>query len=177
MWATTKGVDMPNGIFPIPAFKTVPPRDLTPGLGVRTKTRLQRNQLDGKLAHGADSRTSPELSLRAAQLHSHRGRARLANALVEAVGESRQGDPVTIRPRPHRAEVRANADELLALAARLRDDLPVDVRGAAMAARLVSDRKGPLRSMSGGDLRDAVDAARHAMDTRRELVTELRAAA
>ena len=47
----------------------------------------------------------------------------------------------------------------------------------AMAARLVSDRKGPLRSMSGGDLRDAVEAARHAMDTRRELATDLRAAA
>jgi hypothetical protein len=168
---------MPNGIFPIPAFKTVPPRDPTPGLRVRTKTRLQRNSLDGKLAHGADSRTTPELSLRAAQLRSHGERARLANALVEAVGEARQGDPVTVRPRPHRAEVRANADELLALAARLRDDLPVDVRGVAMAARLVSDRKGPLRSMSGGNLREAVEAARHAMDTRRELAADLRVAA
>jgi hypothetical protein len=168
---------MPNGIFPIPAFKTVPPRDPTPGLRARTKTRLQRNSLDGKLAHGADSRTTPELSLRAAQLRSHGERARLANALVEAVGEARQGDPVTVRPRPHRAEVRANADELLALAARLRDDLPVDVRGAAMAARLVSDRKGPLRSMSSGNLREAVEAARHAMDTRRELAADLRVAA
>jgi hypothetical protein len=168
---------MPNGIFPIPAFKTVPARESAPGLRVRARTRLQRNRLDAKLAHGADSRTTPELSLRAAQLRSRGERARLANALVEAVGESRQGDPVTIRPRPHRAEVRANADELLALAARLRDDLPVDVRGAAMAARLVGDRKGPLRSMSGGDLREAVESARDAMDTRRELVADLRMAA
>ena len=168
---------MPNGIFPIPAFKTVPARDHAPGLRLRAKTRLQRNRLDGKLADGADSRTTPELSLRAAQLRSHWERARLANALVVAVGEARQGDPVTIRPRPHRAEVRASADELLELAARLRDDLPVDVRGAAMTARLVSDRKGPLRSMSGGGLRETVEAARHAMDTRRELVTDLRAAA
>ena len=168
---------MPNGVFPIPAFKTVPPRESTPGLRVHARTRLQRNRLDGKLADGADPRTTPELSLRAAQLRSHAERARLANALVMAVGESRQGDPVTIRTRPHRAEVRANADELLALAARLRDDLPVDVRGAAMAARLVSDRKGPLRSTSGGDLREAVESARHAMDTRRELAADLRMAA
>jgi hypothetical protein len=172
-----QGGDMPNGIFPVPAFKTVPPRDPTPGLRVRAKTRLQRNRLDGKLAHEADSRTTPELSLRAAQLRSPRERARLANALVEAVGEARRGDPVTVRPRPHRAEVRANADDLLALAARLRDDLPLDVRGAAMAAHLVSDRKGPLRSTSGGNLREAVESARQAMDTRRELATDLRAAA
>ena len=168
---------MPNGIFPIPAFKTVPSRDSAPGLRQRAKTRLQRKRLDVKLAHGADARTTPELSLRAAQLRSHGERARLANALVMAVGESRQGDPVTIRTRPHRAEVRANADELLALAARLRDDLPVDVRGVAITARLVSDRKGPLRSMSGGDLREAVESARHAIDTRRELAADLRMAA
>jgi hypothetical protein len=168
---------MPNGIFPIPAFKAVPPRHPTPGLRVHARARLQRNRLDGKLARGADSRTTPELSLRAAQLRSHQERARLANALVEAVGEARRGDPVTVRPRPHRAEVRASADELLALAARLRGHLPLDVRGAAMAARLVSDRKGPLRSTSGGDLRQAVEAARHAMDTRREIAAELRAAA
>jgi hypothetical protein len=46
-----------------------------------------------------------------------------------------------------------------------------------MAARLVSDRKGPLRSMSGGDLREAVETARHAMDTHRGLAADLRAAA
>jgi hypothetical protein len=168
---------MPSGIFPVPAFKTVPPRTPAPGLRVRATTRLQRSRLDGKLADGADPRATPELILRAAQLRSHGERARLANALVEAVGESRRGDPVTVRPRPHRAAVRANADELLALAARLRDDLPLDVRGAAMAARLVSDRKGPLRSTSGGDLREAIKSTRHAMDTRRELAADLRAAA
>jgi hypothetical protein len=177
MWAATKGDDMPNGIFPIPAFKTVPPRQAAAGSPLRVRTRWQRNQLDERIAGGADTTASAELNLRAAQLRSRAERQRIANALVEAVGEARRGDPVTVRTRPHRAEVRASADELLALAARLRDDLPVDVRGSAMAARLVSDRKGPLRSMSGGDLRDAVEAARHAMDTRRELVTDLRAAA
>jgi hypothetical protein len=168
---------MPNGIFPIPAFKTVPPRGDSPDLAVHIKTRWQRNRLDTKLAHGADSRSTPELSLRAAQLRAHAERARIANALVEAVGETRKGDPVTIRTRQHRAEVRACADELLGLAARLRDDLPIDVRGAAMAARLVSDRKGPLHSMSGQELRQTVEATRGAMDTRREVAGDLRAAA
>jgi hypothetical protein len=168
---------MPNGIFPIPAFKTVPPRQPSTALGLRAKTRLQRGRLDRELASGADSRDTPELSLRAAQLRSQSERMRVANALVEAVGEARRGDPVTVRPRPQRADVRAGADELLALAERLRDDLPLDVRGAAMAARLVDDRKGPLRTAGDQDLREAIETARHALDTRRELAADLRAAA
>jgi hypothetical protein len=168
---------MPNGIFPIPAFKTVPPRQASARSPLRMRMRWQRNQLDEQIAGGAETTATAELNLRAAQLRSRAERRRIANALVEVVGEARRGDPVTVRPRPHRAKVRASADELLGLAARLRDDLPADVRGAAMAARLVSDRNGPLRSMSGGDLREAVETARHAMDTRRELAADLRAAA
>ena len=168
---------MPNGIFPIPTFKTVPPRNPSATGRLRLRTRWQRNRLDEQIAGGAETTASAELSLRAAQLSSHAERQRIANALVEAVGESRRGDPVTIRTKPHRAEVRAVADELLGLAERLRDDLPVDVRGVAMAARLVSDRIGPLRSMRGGNLRQAVLAARTTIDTRREIAEDLRAAA
>jgi hypothetical protein len=168
---------MPNGIFPVPAFKTVPPRQASAGSPLRMRTRWQRNRLDEQIAGGAQTTATAELNLRAAQLRSHGERHRIANALVEAVGEARRGDPVTVKARPHRAEVRASADELLGLAARLRDDLPIDVRGVAMAARLVSDRNGPLRSTSGGNLRAAVESARHAMDTRRELAADLRAAA
>jgi hypothetical protein len=168
---------MPNGIFPIPAFKTVPARHPAPGLWLLTKTRLQRGRLDRKLAHGADAHATPELNLRAAQLRSHGERTRIANALVTAVGESRMGDPVTIRSRPHRAAVRASADELLALAKRLRDDLPLDARGTAMAARLVDDRNGPLRTTSGRNLVDAIESTRSALDTRREIAADLRAVA
>jgi hypothetical protein len=168
---------MPSGIFPVPAFKTVPPRQAAAGSPLRVRTRWQRNQLDEQIAGGAETTASAELNLRAAQLRSRAERQRIANALVEAVGESRRGDPVAVRTKPHRAEVRACADELLSLAARLRDDLPVDVRGVAMAARLVSDRKGPLHSMRGGDLRQAVETARSTMDARREIAEDLRAAA
>ena len=168
---------MPTGIFPVPAFDTVPPREDAPRRAARIRTWRRRNRLDEELAQGVDPGTTAELGLRAAQLRSHRERHRIANALVEALGESRRGDPVTVRTKPHRAQVRACADELLGLAARLRDDLPVDVRGAAMAARLVSDRHGPLRSTRGGDLGQAVEATRTTMDTRREIAGDLRAAA
>jgi hypothetical protein len=168
---------MPNGIFPIPAFKAVPARGPRAGLGVRIKTRWRRNRLDDRLASGADPRATAALSLRAAQLRSHGERARIANALVEAVGEAGMGTPVTIRHKPHRTKVLACSEELLALAARLRDDLPLDVRGVAMAARLVSDRRGPLRSTSEQDLRQAIASARSAMDTRREIPADVRAAA
>lgn len=168
---------MPNGVFPVPAFKTVPPRQAAPGSPLRVRTRIQRNRLDEQLAGGAEPTATAELNLRAAQLRSRSERQRIANALVEAVGESRRGDPVTVSTKPHRAQVRACADELLDLAARLRDDLPVDVRGAAMAARLVSDRHGPLRSARGGDLRQAVETARTTIDARREIAADLRAAA
>ena len=168
---------MPNGIFPVPAFKTVPPRQASARSPLRIRTRVQRNRLDEQIVGGVETTASAELNLRAAQLRSHGERRRIANALVEAVGESRRGDPVTARTKPHRAEVRASAEELLRLAERLRDDLPVDVRGVAMSARLVSDRHGPLRSMRGGDLRHAVAAARRTLDTRREIAEPLRAAA
>jgi hypothetical protein len=167
---------MPYGVFPVPAFKTVPPRQASAGSPLRMRTRRQRNRLDEQIAGGTETTATAELNLRAAQLRSHGERQRIANALVEAVGESHRGDPVTVRTKPHRNEVRACADELLSLAARLRDDLPVDVRGVAMAARLVSDRHGPLHSVNG-DLRQAVEDARTTMDARRDIAGDLRAAA
>src|ERR671923_88346 len=108
----TKEAAMPNGIFPIPAFKTVPPRQASARSPLRMRTRWQRSQLDEQIAGGAETTATAELNLRAAP-------------------------------------------------GGLRDALRVDGRGGAMAARLVRDRKGPLRSTDGGDLREAVDSARH----------------
>jgi hypothetical protein len=155
---------MPSGIFPTPAFTTVPPRQLRAGLRLRSKTRLRRSRLDAELAAGADPHTTPELSLRAAQLRSEKERARIATALLEAV---RAGD----------SEARAYAEEVGALAKRLLDDLPVDVHGAAMAARLVSAGEGLRRDLSGPDMRHAIIAARTTLDARRVLAADLRAAA
>ena len=50
------------------------------------------------------------------------------------------------------------------VAARLRDDRPVDVRGAALTARLLTAGNSPLDPNSGASVRRAVRAAHVAMD-------------
>jgi hypothetical protein len=170
---------MPNGIFPVPAFngRRDHTGDTRQSLPVRVRTRWRRNRLDEELARGADPDTTAQLSLRAAQLRSPAERSRLANALAEALGDARGGTPVTLKVQPQRAEVRAAADELLGLVGRLRNDQPVSVRGAAMAARLLSDRTGPLYRHGGQDLRHAIRAARVALDATDQATHDMAAAA
>jgi hypothetical protein len=167
---------MPNGILPVPEFHPTPSRG-TPPVGVRVWTRLRRDHLDRELARGADPAASAAFALREAQLRSRDERARLANAFEETLGDARRGEPVTIRIRPQRAEVRACADELRDLVGRLRDDNPVDIRGAAITARLVRDRRSPLRHPGGVDLRSALQAAHTALDTPAQRERELATAA
>jgi hypothetical protein len=141
---------MPNGIFPVPAFDSRPgyAAGTRPNLAVRLRARWRRNRLDDQLAYGTDPATSPELELRAAQLRSRRERSRIANALVQILGDARKGTPVTIKVRPQRAQIRAAADDLLELVGRLRDDQPVSVRGARRAVCPRRDR--PHRTRPGG---------------------------
>jgi hypothetical protein len=176
MHPNPKEADMPSGIFPVPEFHPTPSRS-GPTLAVRVWTRLWRNRLDQELALGADPAASASLGLRAAQLRSRNERARLANMLVETLGDARRGEPVTIRGRPQRAVVRACADDLLALVLRLRDDHPVDIRGAAMTARLVSDGASPLNHRVEQDLRHALQDLRIALDTPAQITHELATAA
>jgi hypothetical protein len=167
---------MPNGIFPVPEFHPTPRRS-APSLAVRVWTRLRRDRLEQELALGADPDGSESLGHRAAQLRSPSERARLANTLVETLGDARRNEPVTIRARPQRAVVRDSADDLLGLVGRLRDERPVDVRSAAMTARLVSDRTGPLRRPGDVDLHDAIRAAHTALNTPAQTTYELATAA
>jgi hypothetical protein len=60
--------------------------------------------------------------------------------------------------------IRGHAGDVYRLARRLRDDDGVDVRGTAMAARLLSDGAGPLYRGGNGDLAFAARAARLALD-------------
>lgn len=159
---------MPPGVFPVPKFRTTGRRSARTdaSLALRLRTRWRRNRLDEKLAHGADPGTSAELRLRAAQLRSPAERARLANALVEALGEARGPNlgAFTANARRRDASIREYANDLLALVLRLRDDQTVDVRGAAMAALLVHDDASPLHRSRGQDLKHEVRAARLALD-------------
>ena len=156
---------MPYGVFPVPkgldSSNSVPTGS---SLAVRIRTRFGRAELDSELANGADAAGSTELTLRAEQLSSPAERARIANVLVETLGDARMGEPMTLRVRPQRAAVRAAADEILALVLRLRDDQPVGIRGVAMVARLVDDRSGPLYRADAGDLDDAIASAGRALD-------------
>ena len=133
-------------------------------LGTHLSVRLRRTPLDRELAQGADPGTRPELAHRGDQLRSPEERARIANALVEAVGDARRNEPLTLRPRPQCAVVREAADELLALALRLREPRPVSVRVAAMAAWLAGDRSSPLHRHDRGNLHEAVQAAKTTLD-------------
>ncbi|HEX6651822.1 MAG TPA: hypothetical protein VF072_03700, partial [Thermoleophilaceae bacterium] len=129
------------------------------GLTTHLSVRLNRNSLDAALADGTDPGDSPALSLRAAQLRSSGVRERLAAALAETVGDARTGQPANVE-HPQRGEARACADQLTALAARLRSHQPVDVRGVAIVALLVNDR---LHRTGRNQLRDAVADAHGAL--------------
>jgi hypothetical protein len=176
-----KEADVPNGIYPVPKFRSIPGRSVPtrPSLAVRIRTRWRRNRLDDDLASGADPGTNAELSLRAAQLRSPSERCRLANALVGALGDASSPnlEPYTAKARWQRVEVLKYADELLALVGRLRDGQPVDLRGAAMTARLVSDGASPLHRNGAQDLQHAIRAARLALDATGPATQDLATAA
>ena len=169
---------MPSGVHPGSMHSESTESSRTSAnLAVRIRTRLRRGRLDRQLAQGADPAASAELELRATQLRSAAERARIANALVETLGDAHRNEPVTVRPRPQRAAVRDAADEILALALRLREDRPVDPRGVAMAARLVDNRTSPMHRHDVGDLHDAIGSALSALDATREPADDLQAQA
>jgi hypothetical protein len=168
---------MPNGIFPVPTVRRNDQPGTRWGLRTRASARVRRNRLDRQLAGGITPSTLTPLGVRAAQLQSPATRAALANALVEAVGEARRGEPMNIRQRPQRAEVRAEADALLALASRLRESTPIDVRGAAKVALLVNDKSSPLHRPGATKLGDALTEAHAALIPSHEAEFQLPAAA
>jgi hypothetical protein len=163
-----KEADMPNGIYPIPPFNSHPTPAIhrRSSLGLRFRTRSSRKRLDGQLARGTDPATTDELTLRAEELRSREVRAHLARRLIEALGDARRPNlgPFTARGRRQRFAVEESRDDLLALILRLQDDAPVDVRGAAMTAQLVSAGVG-RHPEDAEELRHAVRAARFALDT------------
>jgi hypothetical protein len=168
---------MPNGIFPVPQFHSHPGPG--PALGHRLRTRWSQDRLDRELASGADPAASPELTLRAAQLQSPAVRSRLANAIVEMLGRAHEPNlgRFTVTGEQQHAEIREYADNLRALVARLRDDRPIDIQGAAMTARLVNDRSSPLYRPGDQSLGSAVLSARLALDRSAHVRQDLASAA
>jgi hypothetical protein len=170
---------MPPGVFPVPKFRQSESDPARPSLALRVRTRRQRDRLDDELARGADPAASAELDLRASQLRSVSGRRELANALVEALGDARGPNLGAFRMKRRRqhAAIREAGDDLQALVERLRDGEPIDVRGAAMTARLLNDAASPLHQDSGQDLRHAIRAAWVALSSTRRAAEDLARAA
>jgi hypothetical protein len=156
---------VPPGIFPIPNFRPSAGDPTRPSLGLRVRNRRRRDRLDSELARGVDPSASAELGLRAAELRSASGRRELANALAETVGDARGPNLGAFRMKRRRkhAAIREAADDVLGLVQRLRDGEPIDVRGAAMTARLLNDGASPLHQDSPQDLRQAIRVARVAL--------------
>jgi hypothetical protein len=123
-----------------------------------------REELDDRLAHGADPDADPLLAHRAAQLTSPGTRVHVAEGLENALADARRTWSLTARLPLRRADVRGCADDIVALVARLRDGHPIDVQGAAMAAQLVFDGISPLYREGATTLRYAVRSARMALD-------------
>jgi hypothetical protein len=128
------------------------------GIGLHWRTRVHRQELDGRLARGADPMESDELSLRVGQLGSARSRARLACALRGAVElADRQPEPFGMpRSQIRRAEIRASRELLLELAERVDSRGPVGLEGLALTSLLIGDPASPLYD---GDARRSLGAA------------------
>jgi hypothetical protein len=153
-------------------------------ISLKVRTWWHRDELDERLAHNADPMSDPLLARRAAQLRSRSTRAHLADALESALRDARSTWSLTARLPLRRGAVRECADDVLALARRLRHADPIDVTGAAMVARLIFDGTSPLyrdgtSSLHGGGtlLRYALRSARLALDPMETDVAHVWAAA
>ena len=133
---------------------------------LRIRTWWCRDELDELLEHGAQPAIGADtmLAYRADQLRRRSTRNTLAGALEDAVREAHRTWSVSARLPLARAQVRDCADEIVALALRLRSDGPIDVRGAAMVARLVLNGTSALYGEAPVTLRYAVRSARLALD-------------
>jgi hypothetical protein len=146
-------------------------------ISLRIRTWWLRDELDDKLAHGADPMTDPLLGRRAAQLCSRPTRSALAGTLESALRDARSTWSLTARLPLRRASVRECADDLLAVVHRLRDDEPIDIAGAAMVSRLVFDGTSPLYRDGTVTLRFALRSARMALDPIETSIPDVWAAA
>ena len=122
-----------------------------PGLAARAAARLRGDALDRSLIEGADPAATEQLAARAARLTSASMRWEVARGLDRlALGEREA--PKRWQARSFRIAAAANAPELRALAARLREPGPLYARGIAMLSRLLTDGTGPAYTDRCGDL-------------------------
>ena len=111
-------------------------------LRARRELRTRRAAADVDLAHR--DRPPLRLSWRVEELVSTKNRLDLAHSLRSLVRDARPTYLPSASPF-NRLAVRAESDELLALAGRLADlERPVAARGVVLLDRLLTDGSGPL---------------------------------
>jgi hypothetical protein len=149
-------------------------------LALRMRVAARRHRLTGELADGADPCSSPERSLRAAQLTSTHRRRQLARTLRRIVHEAHHP------PLPRWQVVSVNRTAVLdaeeaidGMIARLRSADPVRAEGMAIAERMITDADtSPLYNRTdSGTLRRVVLIATEALDPAPEAERELAIAA
>jgi hypothetical protein len=151
-------------------------------VGLHLKAAWHGITLDGKLAEGADPRTSAVLALRARKLTGPRGRKRVADGLAGARRRATDTAPgITAAIRPDARELLDARAVLAALERRLRGSEAVTAQGVAMLGALLTDAESPLyRPTERGELAGRLRAAAAALEpptTRRECNTAERAKA
>lgn len=169
---------MPQGIVPMSFLKLDPDVDVVPqprgSAWVRLSTRLHRGALDEKIARGAEPAGDKRLTLRAEQLASRTQRDRLATALERTLQlathpadtpSASAARVFSVRVPLRVREIRDCADDIKAVARRLRDGNRIDAQGAALTKRLLTDGASPLYYRhSPATLRHAVRSARLALE-------------
>jgi hypothetical protein len=123
-----------------------------PGVAVRLYVALFRTKLDCALARGADPVSRRALAVRAGQLASARGRARVVGALERAFADARAPRVVTSAVAPDATAIRLNRSALLDLVDRLRAPEPVAAAGVARLLVVLRDGCSPLYLPARPDL-------------------------
>ena len=136
------------------------------GLGTRLRAAWAREELDRRLAEGADPDTNPLLQTRAARLVMPASRATLAAGLERAVAAAHDpGAPLSSAVPVRRGPVRGARHELMGLAGELRHMPEPRPRGVAMAERLLTQPSSVLFTASSSA--EVSRAARDAVDNMR----------
>jgi hypothetical protein len=131
---TVGGVHSPGGLrLPGP-----------PGLLVRLWVALHRSSLDRALARGEDPVLRSALAVRAGQLASPCGRARVANALERALRSALPPRPFTAAVAADPAAMRLHRSQILDLVDRLHSPEPVAAAGVARLLVLLRDGCSPV---------------------------------
>jgi len=115
-----------------------------PGPLVRLYVAFHRGGLDRALARGEDPVARRTLAVRAGQLVSSRGRARVATQLERAIHSATAPRRLTSAVAPNATAVRLHHTQILDLVDRLRSSEPVAAAGVARLLVLLRDGCSPL---------------------------------